>query len=700
MAVVLKGSSNSTFRIIPHINSNSNLIYKSLIIDNSNNIFNILNYNSNGFIGIGTENPSESFEIRNSKLKFSGSNNNNEDSSIYINNSNICFYNSNNKIIGLIGIHNNKNYLNLISSNECKGFYFTNELLVNELRPEIDIWHRTIDNNSRFKFLSNSTTILQSPNGYQFNNNEGNGVLFLANNGNLGIGISNPITNLYVSSGNSNQFPFKFSTNSNNSNGSFIALNTDDVNWCKCAIGHIKTGDFDTGDIIFINRNSLDEVNVNSQDDEKMRIKNNGNIGFSIKNPIANLHINNSNENQTVIIKISDKNHHNGLSLFKSSNNNSYLINSENTNLIIGVNNNDNYIDRQLGIRIDNSNNLNLNKNLNFDAYSNAEFSITLVNDNNQIPNYKSSLFYYDYNTEGTINIGRDIGWGSTKTYIHSNLGIGTSPIEKLHVQGPIASINDDSSNFIRFLNENSSGYIDTGSYENGIAFRINSSRSNYITANTNLNEVMRIKSNGNIGIGNNNPISNENDTNLCIGNCSLLNSSGNLIISKSSGNFQRNIKFGYGNNNYFGIGDFGSNNNNSNSWRQQIRIHWNSPNNSFLIYENGDANLYGRLYQPSDIRIKTNIKPIENALSKVNQLNGVEYSYIDNNNDNNNDNNHIGLIAQEVEKIVPQVVHHNKDTDMKSVAYGNLTPILINAIKELNEKIIKLEGKLGINTI
>ena len=125
MAVVLKGSSNSTFRIIPHINSSSNLIYKSLIIDNSNHIFNIINYNSNGFIGIGTENPNESFEIRNSKLKFSGSNNNNEDSSIYINNSNICFYNSNNQIIGLIGIYNDDNYLNLISSNEIKGFYIS-----------------------------------------------------------------------------------------------------------------------------------------------------------------------------------------------------------------------------------------------------------------------------------------------------------------------------------------------------------------------------------------------------------------------------------------------------------------------------------------------------------------------------------------------------------------------------------------------
>jgi len=696
-SLVIKGSSNSTFKLI----SNSNVNYKSIIINNNKTI-DFINYNSNGFIGIGTEIPSERLELKNGQLKLSS--NNTSISSIILNNNNFSFYNSNNNIISLFGLNNNhyyynssnqnSNYLYLLASNDINGYYFNGEFLINEIRPENDIWHRSIDNNHRFYFSNNSSTIFKSPNGFKWNNNDNQEIAYLSNNGFFGIGITNPKTTLHVSSVSFNQYPLKISTVSNNDTGSFIAFNTSNVEWCKCAIGHIKTGDYDTGDLIFLNRNTPDNLNANFNDDEIMRIKNNGNIGIGIKNPTANLHINNSNINQTVILKISDAINSNGLLLFKSSNNNSYLINSENTNLIIGVNNNDNYIDRQLGIRIDNSNNLNLNKNLNFDAYSNAEFSITLVNDNNPNPNYKSSLFYYDYNNEGTINIGRDIGWGSTKTYIHSNLGIGTSPIEKLHVQGTIASINDDSSNFIRILNENSSGYIDTGSYENGIAFRINSSRSNYITANTNLNEVMRIKSNGNIGIGNNNPITIGNDTNLCIGNCSLLNSSGNLIISKNSGNFQRNIKFGYGNNNYFGIGDFGSNNNNSNFWRQQVRIHWNCPNNSFLIYENGDANLYGRLYQPSDIRLKTNIKPIQNALSKVNQLNGIEYSYIDNN------DNHIGLIAQEVEKIVPQVVHHNKDNDMKSVAYGNLTPILINAIKELNEKIIKLEEKLGINTI
>ena len=692
MALVLKGSLNSKFKIIPNIDS-----YKSIIINNNNEIINLINYNSNGYIGIGTETPNERFELKNGQLKISSDSN--IKSSVLFNNNNLNFLNSNNEIIGLIGINNNyPNYLDLFTSNNLKGYSVNGELLLNEMRPEIDKWHRTIDNNERFYFSSNSTTIFKSSNGFKWNNNENKELLYLSNNGFIGIGISNPKTILHVGSLALNQFPLKISSTSNNNDGTFIALNSSDVNYCKSGIGHIKTGDYDTGDIIFINRNSLDDINVNSHEDEKLRIKNNGNIGIGIKNPIANLHINNSNLNQTVSINISDGNNLKGLSLIKSSNNNSYLINNENTNISIGVSNdyynnyNHNNLNRNLGIRIDNSNNLNLNNNLNFDSYSNSEITININN------NHKGSLLYYNLtnNQNPVINLGRDIGWGKANIIIDSNLGIGTSPIEKLHVEGIIASINKDTSNFIRIFNQNSTAFIDAGSSENGIVFRINKSIANY--GNPNFTETMRIKSNGNVGIGNNNPITTGTDTNLCIGNSSLLNSSGFLIIGKNSVIDNRQFKIGYGDNYFMTIGDFG-NNNTPSLWKQQVRIHWNCPSHSFLIYENGDANLYGRLYQASDIKLKTNVRSIDNALNKVTNLNGVEYSLINDNNDNNDNNNHIGLIAQEVEKVIPQVVYYNKETDLKSVAYANLTPLLINAIKELNEKINKIETKLNLFT-
>jgi len=91
-----------------------------------------------------------------------------------------------------------------------------------------------------------------------------------------------------------------------------------------------------------------------------------------------------------------------------------------------------------------------------------------------------------------------------------------------------------------------------------------------------------------------------------------------------------------------------------------------------------------GEVTANSDIRIKTNIKTLENALDKVLQLRGVEYDRIDIN------KHQIGVIAQEVEKVLPDLV---VDGDKKSVAYGNITAVLIEAIKE-QQKQIEMQGK------
>jgi len=84
----------------------------------------------------------------------------------------------------------------------------------------------------------------------------------------------------------------------------------------------------------------------------------------------------------------------------------------------------------------------------------------------------------------------------------------------------------------------------------------------------------------------------------------------------------------------------------------------------------------------------KTNISDIDNSLNKVEQLKGVYYNLM------NEEKRSIGLIAQDVEKIIPEVVHTNKD-NTKSIAYGNMIALLVESIKELNIKIKKLEEKL-----
>ena len=87
-------------------------------------------------------------------------------------------------------------------------------------------------------------------------------------------------------------------------------------------------------------------------------------------------------------------------------------------------------------------------------------------------------------------------------------------------------------------------------------------------------------------------------------------------------------------------------------------------------------------------IRVKENIKTIDNSLEKVNQLRGVEFNKI------GEDKKSIGVIAQEIEKVIPEVVYEDKD-GMKSVAYGNITGVLIEAIKELKAEVEELKKQI-----
>ena len=100
-----------------------------------------------------------------------------------------------------------------------------------------------------------------------------------------------------------------------------------------------------------------------------------------------------------------------------------------------------------------------------------------------------------------------------------------------------------------------------------------------------------------------------------------------------------------------------------------------------------------GTVTANSDEKLKTNIKTIDNALDKVLSLRGVEFDRID------TGDHQIGVIAQEVEKIIPDVVYPKQpapDYETKSVAYANLVGLLIEAIKEQNQRIDELERRLG----
>jgi hypothetical protein len=102
-----------------------------------------------------------------------------------------------------------------------------------------------------------------------------------------------------------------------------------------------------------------------------------------------------------------------------------------------------------------------------------------------------------------------------------------------------------------------------------------------------------------------------------------------------------------------------------------------------------GNLTATGTITANSDIKLKENIEVINNAIEKVNQIRGVTFTR---NDQDDKEKRHAGVIAQEIEKVLPEVVIESDG--IKSVAYGNLVGLLIEAIKELNAKVDKLENK------
>ena len=100
-----------------------------------------------------------------------------------------------------------------------------------------------------------------------------------------------------------------------------------------------------------------------------------------------------------------------------------------------------------------------------------------------------------------------------------------------------------------------------------------------------------------------------------------------------------------------------------------------------------GDVVAFG---SPSDKTLKENIKPIDNALDKVEKLQGVTFDWKEQ--DITNLKEDIGFIAQDVQKVLPELVRENKDGKL-SLRHQGIIPVLLEAIKELSDKVKALEN-------
>jgi nucleoside-triphosphatase THEP1 len=116
------------------------------------------------------------------------------------------------------------------------------------------------------------------------------------------------------------------------------------------------------------------------------------------------------------------------------------------------------------------------------------------------------------------------------------------------------------------------------------------------------------------------------------------------------------------------------------------------STSSSYGIYEQGGGIFStGNITAYSDRRKKENIITVDNALEKVNNLRGVYYNRID----DEEKKRQVGVIAQETEKVLPEAVTYSVDVDEYGVSYGNMAGVFIEAIKELTNQVKELKQEI-----
>lgn len=297
---------------------------------------------------------------------------------------------------------------------------------------------------------------------------------------------------------------------------------------------------------------------------------------------------------------------------------------------------------------------------------------------------------------DGTLNTADAV-------FTSGNVGIGTtSPTARLEISG--------TGGHSRFVNSNTSGsdtgivivgarnnaaggntaFLDFSDYDSdegtGTEFQMGriaggmnevSGTTGFLHFMTNngsgLVENMRINKDGNVGIGILNP-SHKLDIAGNIKVSGSIRNAGDQVIRDPNGGWIRT----YGDTGWYN-GTYGG------GWRMTDTT-WMRTYNNKSVYTAGNMLAGGNMsatafMYSSDKSLKENISTIETPLEKVQNLNGVDFNW------KKDGKKSIGFIAQDVEKVLPELVHTNPETGLKAVEYGNITALLVEAVKELKKE-------------
>lgn len=241
------------------------------------------------------------------------------------------------------------------------------------------------------------------------------------------------------------------------------------------------------------------------------------------------------------------------------------------------------------------------------------------------------------------------------------NVGIGTSAPFSTSGFRTLQITSSSTTNYALLMLTNSDESIKGHVYTNSnTAFEIGTSTNHPVTFSVNDVERMRLVSGS-----------------LLINTTTTPSVAYNLVLKAGSGDYL--IQFSSNNGSY--IGDS-----------------YQDSGNGYFHIRNGSADVWltrsaGGWSSNSDISLKENLVKIDNAIDKVKNLNGYYYNMID-----DKETAQVGLIAQDVQSVLPEAVSthfsKNHERDVLGVDYNKIVPLLVNAIKELNDKITQLENK------